>query len=137
MLLFVVVRHWAYCLQVIGKFHCVVRVVAAFPWLAEHFRSPSGVYRIRLTLEDPTTRIHAYLYKEDAVIIVCVLAVFYQSLSSILQHINSHLGTVFNDIAQYKYVPWTWISVFYVFVRMYMTYLCSYSTVRLCYLEAK
>lgn len=52
--------------KVIGKFHCVVRVVAAFPWLAEHFRSPFGVYRIRLTLEDPTTRIHAYLYKEDA-----------------------------------------------------------------------
>ncbi|MCD7448090.1 hypothetical protein HAX54_038184 [Datura stramonium] len=52
--------------RVVGKFHCVVRVVAAFPWLAENFRSPSGVYRIRLTLEDPTARIHAYLYKEDA-----------------------------------------------------------------------
>ncbi|KAM3361780.1 protection of telomeres protein 1b [Capsicum galapagoense] len=52
--------------RVVGKFHCVVRVVAVFPWLAEDFRSPSGVYRIRLTIEDPTARIHAYLYKEDA-----------------------------------------------------------------------
>uniref|UniRef100_M1BWJ1 Protection of telomeres 1 protein n=1 Tax=Solanum tuberosum TaxID=4113 RepID=M1BWJ1_SOLTU len=116
--------------KVIGKFHCVVRVVAAFPWLAEDFRSPSGVYRIRLTLEDPTARIHAYLYKEDAVIIVCVLAIFYQSFLSILQHIDSHLGTVFHDIAQYKYVSWTWISVFCVwfcvFVRVSMTYLYSY-----------
>ncbi|XP_009800140.1 protection of telomeres protein 1b-like [Nicotiana tabacum] len=52
--------------KVVGKFHCVVRVVAAFPWIVEDFRSPSGVYRIRLTLEDPTARIHAYLYAEDA-----------------------------------------------------------------------
>lgn len=50
----------------VGKFHCVVRVVASFPWLVEDYRSPTGVYRIRLTLEDPTARLHAYLYAEDA-----------------------------------------------------------------------
>ncbi|XP_060200018.1 protection of telomeres protein 1b-like isoform X7 [Lycium barbarum] len=52
--------------RVVGKFHCVVRVVASFPWSVEEYRSPSGIYRIRLTLEDPTARIHAYLYAEDA-----------------------------------------------------------------------
>ncbi|XP_059291909.1 protection of telomeres protein 1b-like isoform X5 [Lycium ferocissimum] len=52
--------------RVVGKFRCVVRVVASFPWSVEEYRSPSGIYRIRLTLEDPTARIHAYLYAEDA-----------------------------------------------------------------------
>uniref|UniRef100_A0A5B7BNF8 Putative protection of telomeres protein 1b-like isoform X1 n=1 Tax=Davidia involucrata TaxID=16924 RepID=A0A5B7BNF8_DAVIN len=51
--------------QVTAKFRCVVRVVAAFPWRAEDFRSPHGTYRIRLTLEDPTARIHAFVYAED------------------------------------------------------------------------
>lgn len=53
-------------LQVTAKFKCVVRVVAAFPWQAQDFYS-CGTYRIRLTLEDPTARIHAYLYAEDGV----------------------------------------------------------------------
>ncbi|XP_059640034.1 protection of telomeres protein 1b-like isoform X2 [Cornus florida] len=39
--------------------------IAAFPWQAEDFCSPLGTYRIRLTLEDPTARIHAFLYAED------------------------------------------------------------------------
>lgn len=51
--------------QVTAKFKCIVRVVAALPWTIEDFRSPDGTYRIRLTLEDPTGRIHAYLYAED------------------------------------------------------------------------
>lgn len=59
----------------VGKFHCVVRVVASFPWLVEDYRSPTGVYRIRLTLEDPTARLHAYLYAEDAVPIFFVYSV--------------------------------------------------------------
>ena len=53
--------------QVTAKFLCAVRVVASYPWLAKDFRSSRGVYRIRLTLEDATARIHAYLYGEDAV----------------------------------------------------------------------
>lgn len=53
--------------QVTAKFKCVARVVASFPWRAEDFRSPSGIYRIRFTLEDPTARIHAYVYGEDGV----------------------------------------------------------------------
>ncbi|PIN05808.1 hypothetical protein CDL12_21650 [Handroanthus impetiginosus] len=51
--------------EVTCKFKCVVRIVAIFPWRAEDFRSPSGIYRVRLTLEDPTARIHAFLYAED------------------------------------------------------------------------
>ncbi|KAL7114616.1 hypothetical protein ACP275_04G131900 [Erythranthe tilingii] len=51
--------------EVTYKYRCVVRVVAIFPWRVEDFRSPSGIYRLRLTLEDPTARIHAFLYAED------------------------------------------------------------------------
>lgn len=51
--------------KVTAKFKCVVRFVAAFPWRVEDFRSPRGIYRIRFTLEDPTTRIHAFVYAED------------------------------------------------------------------------
>ncbi|KAK9688774.1 hypothetical protein RND81_09G010200 [Saponaria officinalis] len=52
--------------QVTAKFKCIVRVVAALPSKVEDLRSPAGVYRARVTLEDPTARIHAYLYAEDA-----------------------------------------------------------------------
>ncbi|XP_038687148.1 protection of telomeres protein 1b-like isoform X2 [Tripterygium wilfordii] len=51
--------------KVTAKFKCIVRVIAAFPWQAGDFRSPIGTYRIRLTLEDPTARIHAFVYAED------------------------------------------------------------------------
>ncbi|XP_041024963.1 protection of telomeres protein 1a-like isoform X3 [Juglans microcarpa x Juglans regia] len=42
---------------------CIVRVVAVFPPQARDFCMPieSGQYRMRLTLEDPTARIHATL----------------------------------------------------------------------------
>ncbi|XP_057511973.1 protection of telomeres protein 1b isoform X2 [Actinidia eriantha] len=51
--------------EVTAKFRCVVRVIAALPWGANEFRSQLGTYRIRLTLEDPTARIHAFVYAED------------------------------------------------------------------------
>eukprot|EP01018_Ginkgo_biloba_P005996 Gb_06783 [translate_table: standard] len=55
------------------KFRCLVRVIAALPWKVEEFcgqrenseKQLEDVYRMRLTLEDPTARIHAYLYAED------------------------------------------------------------------------
>ncbi|KAK2969672.1 hypothetical protein RJ640_025849 [Escallonia rubra] len=50
------------------KLKCVARVVALLPSQAEDFRSPLGHYRIRMTLEDPTTRIHALLSGEDATV---------------------------------------------------------------------
>ncbi|XP_023519966.1 protection of telomeres protein 1a-like isoform X3 [Cucurbita pepo subsp. pepo] len=51
--------------KVTAKFKCVVRVIAMYPFQAEDFRSPEGTYRVRLSLEDPTARIHAFLYAED------------------------------------------------------------------------
>lgn len=51
--------------EVTAKFKCVIRVVAAFPCEAENFLSPAGIYRVRLTIEDPTARVHAFLYAED------------------------------------------------------------------------
>ncbi|KAF8407619.1 hypothetical protein HHK36_006752 [Tetracentron sinense] len=51
--------------EVTAKFKCVVRVVTMLPWRVEDFRSPLGIYRMRLTLEDPTARIHALIYAED------------------------------------------------------------------------
>lgn len=60
--------------QVTYKFRCLVRVIATLPWKVEEFcgqrvnaeNHAEYFYRVRLTLEDPTARIHAYLYAEDA-----------------------------------------------------------------------
>ncbi|KAF6168950.1 hypothetical protein GIB67_038447 [Kingdonia uniflora] len=53
--------------KVTAKFKCVVRVVAICPWKIEQLRSPveTQLYRIRLTLEDPTARIHAFIFAEN------------------------------------------------------------------------
>lgn len=72
-------------LQVTYKYKCVVRIVAIYPCRAEDFRSPNGIYRVRVTLEDPTARIHAYIYKEDGVkcftndVLNCFLSVKHRS----------------------------------------------------------
>ncbi|KAM1026587.1 hypothetical protein ACFX2J_039376 [Malus domestica] len=50
-----------------ARFKCVVRVIAASPWQAADFLFPAGIDRIRLTLEDSTARIHAFLCAEDGV----------------------------------------------------------------------
>ncbi|KAH7297777.1 hypothetical protein KP509_25G012100 [Ceratopteris richardii] len=60
--------------QVTYKFRCLVRVVSIVPPVIEDFcvqkrsstRASEYIYRLRLTLEDPTSRIHAYLCDEDA-----------------------------------------------------------------------
>uniref|UniRef100_A0A7C8ZFP5 POT1A/B-like OB fold domain-containing protein n=1 Tax=Opuntia streptacantha TaxID=393608 RepID=A0A7C8ZFP5_OPUST len=51
--------------QVTAKFKCIARVVAAIPWKVEDFCSLRGTYRVRITLEDPTARLHAYVYDDD------------------------------------------------------------------------
>ncbi|KAH9298222.1 hypothetical protein KI387_029904, partial [Taxus chinensis] len=56
------------------KFRCLVRVIACLPWKTEEFcgerknteNNIEYFYRVRLTLEDATARIHAYLYGEYA-----------------------------------------------------------------------
>ncbi|PSS09912.1 Protection of telomeres protein like [Actinidia chinensis var. chinensis] len=71
--------------EVTAKFRCVVRVVAALPWGADEFRSQLGTYRIRLTLEDPTARIHAFVYAEDGVrtlIFYCLIFYVFSNLVS-------------------------------------------------------
>ncbi|KAL5719314.1 hypothetical protein ACHQM5_012109 [Ranunculus cassubicifolius] len=57
-------------LHVTAIFKCVVRVISMCPWRVEDFISPDPdpkkrVYRIQVTLEDPTARIHAIIYNED------------------------------------------------------------------------
>ncbi|KAE8703506.1 protein sel-1-like protein 2-like [Hibiscus syriacus] len=48
------------------RFRCVIRVVAVVPWRVEDFRCRrDGLCRVRFTLEDPTTRIHAYAFAEE------------------------------------------------------------------------
>ncbi|XP_062185308.1 protection of telomeres protein 1b-like isoform X3 [Phragmites australis] len=52
--------------QVTHKFKSLVRVVAAYPCRASDLSLLStGNYCLRLTLEDPTARIHAYVHKDD------------------------------------------------------------------------
>jgi hypothetical protein len=55
--------------QVTHKFKTLVRVVAAYPCRASELRLLlTGSYCLRLTLEDPTARIHAYVHKDDGVL---------------------------------------------------------------------
>ncbi|XP_054791190.1 protection of telomeres protein 1a-like [Prosopis cineraria] len=79
--------------EVTAKFKCIVRVVAAMPWSAEHFCSDGGVYRMRLTLEDPTARIHAFVYAEDGE----TLFDGYPSNAILTQKMNSLLGVILCD----------------------------------------
>ncbi|KAL6143108.1 hypothetical protein ACLB2K_053804 [Fragaria x ananassa] len=51
--------------EVMVGYKCVVRVVSILPCRAMDYHFPVGICKIRLTLEDPTTRIHAFLYAED------------------------------------------------------------------------
>jgi len=73
-------------LKVTAKFKCVVRVVAAMPCQAELLRSSAGTYRMRLTLEDSTARIHAYVIDEDGVRTNFDLSVFGIFLAPITPH---------------------------------------------------
>jgi hypothetical protein len=64
--------------QVTHKFKTLVRVVAAYPCRASDLRSLlAGSYCLRLTLEDPTARIRAYVHKDDGVICNCITIVLY------------------------------------------------------------
>ncbi|KAJ4713542.1 Protection of telomeres protein [Melia azedarach] len=79
--------------QVTAKFKCAVRVVAALPWRAEDFCSPQGQYRIRLTLEDPTARIHAFVYGKDGE----KLFDGHPSVDVLKRKINKLLGVAVSD----------------------------------------
>ncbi|KAH9801722.1 protection of telomeres protein 1b [Citrus sinensis] len=87
--------------QVTAKFKCVVRVVAALPWRSEDFCSPLGHYRIRLTLEDPTARIHAFVYAEDGE----KLFGGYPFVDVLKRKINKLLGVAVSDGQEIKDAP--------------------------------
>jgi len=53
--------------EVTHKLKTLVRVVAAYPCRASELRLLSTRKYIRLTLEDPTARIHAHVYKDNVV----------------------------------------------------------------------
>ncbi|GKB08573.1 hypothetical protein Tco_0836885 [Tanacetum coccineum] len=90
-----------FCLKATTKFSCVVRVVATLPDRPKNFRSSScGTYRIRLTLEDPTARIHAYLNAKDATVILLFLLMmmmlnepFPKALESMLVELANSLSS--------------------------------------------
>lgn len=54
------------------RFCCIVRVVAIHPFQLKDFGSPYGLSenKMRLTLEDPTARIHAILCGEERVLLL-------------------------------------------------------------------
>nr|ACJ49160.1 protection of telomeres 1 protein [Helianthus argophyllus] len=81
--------------EVIAKFRCVVRVVATLPGHPRDFKAPCGTYRIRLTLEDPTARIHAYIYAEDGVKFFWG----YPSIDAMIKKHNALLGVEETDDA--------------------------------------
>ncbi|TKY61073.1 Protection of telomeres protein 1b [Spatholobus suberectus] len=74
--------------EVTARFKCVVRVVAAIPCQAENLCSPAGIYRMRLTLEDSTARIHAFVIAEDGEI----LFDGYPGIDKLTRKLNRLLG---------------------------------------------
>ncbi|KAK4843424.1 hypothetical protein QYF36_007901 [Acer negundo] len=79
--------------KVTAKFRCTIRVVAALPCRAEDVRSPCGNYRMRLTLEDPTARIHAFVFGEDGE----KFFDGYPSVEVLKRKLNKLLGVAISD----------------------------------------
>ncbi|XP_020106918.1 protection of telomeres protein 1a-like isoform X1 [Ananas comosus] len=95
--------------EIVHRSKCIVRVVAACPWHVEHLRSPvTGRYRVKVTLEDPTARIHAYIVREDAA------RFFGASPEQDLAHnMNALLGIAEGASGEggnstYRDPPWVW-----------------------------
>ncbi|KAJ1271423.1 hypothetical protein BS78_06G127500 [Paspalum vaginatum] len=94
--------------QVTHKLKTIVRVVAAYPCRASDLRSLlPGSYCLRLTLEDPTARIHAYVHKDDG-------AKFFGgflSAEGLIKKINKLLG-IPEDVEEgaplTRNPPWIW-----------------------------
>jgi hypothetical protein len=82
-------------LKVTAKFTCVVRVVAAKPWQAEKLCSPTRKYMTRLTLEDPTARIHAFVIGEDGVRTNFIVINFRIYMFLIIYYSSVYLSTIF------------------------------------------
>lgn len=74
--------------KVTAKFKCVVRVVAAMPYLAKNLLSSIGKYRMQLTLEDSTARVHAFVTGKDGE----TLFDGYPSIDELTRKLNRLLG---------------------------------------------
>ncbi|KAI3747340.1 hypothetical protein L6452_09794 [Arctium lappa] len=88
--------------EVTAKFRCVVRVLATFPTHPSNFRAPCGTYRLRLTLEDPTARLHAFLYAKDAV----KFFGGYPSIDTMIKLQNALLGVEEKGAEKPRNPPW-------------------------------
>nr|BAJ90331.1 predicted protein [Hordeum vulgare subsp. vulgare] len=96
--------------EVTHKFKTLVRVVAAYPCQGKELHSLlTGDYCLRLTLEDPTARIHAYVHKDDAV------SFFggFLTLAALTRKMNRLLGVpepedAEEGIAGGRNPPWIW-----------------------------
>ncbi|CAI9785616.1 unnamed protein product [Fraxinus pennsylvanica] len=71
-----------------GGFKCIVRFVAVYPSRTKYFKSPAGNYRIRMTLEDPTARLHALLCLDNAEVFFSG----YPDVDTLTTKINKLLG---------------------------------------------
>ncbi|WJX54498.1 hypothetical protein P8452_40373 [Trifolium repens] len=91
-------------------FKCVVRVVAVEPSQVENFYCPiEKKYRMRLTLEDPTSRIYAFVFDKDGE----TLFDGYPSIANLKKKLNRLLGMVEcegNDVSDFPRNP-PWVNV--------------------------
>nr|CAD1820526.1 unnamed protein product [Ananas comosus var. bracteatus] len=93
--------------EIVHRSKCIVRVVAACPWHVEHLRSPvTGRYRVKVTLEDPTARIHAYIVREDAIFGASPEQDLAHNMNALLGIAEGASGEGGNST--YRDPPWVW-----------------------------
>ncbi|XP_012572077.1 protection of telomeres protein 1b-like isoform X2 [Cicer arietinum] len=118
--------------EVTARFNCVVRVVAAMPYQAEKLCFPAGgVYRMKLTLEDPTARIHAAVVGADGE----TLFDGYPGIENVRRKMNRLLGvTERGDGIVLKDYPRNppWVSVCIISFYSDKTNLWRYRKFRVC-----
>ncbi|KAL5231302.1 hypothetical protein ABZP36_030078 [Zizania latifolia] len=99
--------------EVIHKFKTLVRVVAAYPCQDNDLSLlVAGCHGMRLTLEDPTARIHAYIHKDDG-------ANFFGgsvTVEAITRKMNKLLGITEPEVdeqasASKRNPPWIWCCI--------------------------
>jgi hypothetical protein len=84
-------------------------VVVVQPYQAETFCSSVGKYMMRLTLEDPTTRIHAFVFNKDGETIFDS----YPNIANLKKKLNRLLGVTKCEVIVVTDTPrnLSWVSV--------------------------
>ncbi|WOL03011.1 hypothetical protein Cni_G11731 [Canna indica] len=96
--------------EVLHKSMCIVRVVAAYPWKREDLvYAVRERYCVRLTLEDPTARIQAYICAEEG---MKFFGGHHLTLDVLASKMNKLLG-ITDDVGQAitdgaRNPPWIW-----------------------------